>query len=196
MTAAFPTLSPAGLNSEDLTKGRLFLRQTRDGLVGSVRMLTETQWTHHPGSERWSVAEIVAHIISVQRLVLGLITDRLASAPPPPPDHDRETIDSLLIGHFSNRLSRFPSPLPTPERMGKAEALRTHNENCAALTGLLESVPHLREHALEAPPLRALSQGRYSAMDGYQWILAAAGHTERHTKQILELIASDTFPAH
>jgi hypothetical protein len=31
-------------------------------------------------------------------------------------------------------------------------------------------------------------------MDGYQWILAAAAHAERHTKQILEVIANAAFP--
>jgi len=31
-------------------------------------------------------------------------------------------------------------------------------------------------------------------MDGYQWVLAAAAHTERHAKQMLEVIAEDTFP--
>jgi hypothetical protein len=31
-------------------------------------------------------------------------------------------------------------------------------------------------------------------MDGYQWILAAAAHTERHAKQMLEVKADDDFP--
>jgi hypothetical protein len=31
-------------------------------------------------------------------------------------------------------------------------------------------------------------------MDGYQWILAAAARTERHTKQILEVKAEAGFP--
>jgi hypothetical protein len=31
-------------------------------------------------------------------------------------------------------------------------------------------------------------------MDGYRWILAAAAHAERHTKQILEVIGNAAFP--
>jgi hypothetical protein len=32
-------------------------------------------------------------------------------------------------------------------------------------------------------------------MEGYQWILAATAHTERHTKQILEVMADSAFPS-
>jgi hypothetical protein len=32
-------------------------------------------------------------------------------------------------------------------------------------------------------------------MDGYQWVLATAAHTERHTKQILEVKSDPNFPA-
>jgi hypothetical protein len=32
-------------------------------------------------------------------------------------------------------------------------------------------------------------------LDGYEWILAAAAHSERHTKQILEVKADPNFPA-
>ena len=32
-------------------------------------------------------------------------------------------------------------------------------------------------------------------MDGYQWIIATAGHSDRHTQQILEVKADGGFPA-
>ena len=64
----------------------------------------------------------------------------------------------------------------------------------AGLAASLES-PDLRQHAVEALPLKAISKGEYDKMDGYQWILAAAAHTERHTKQILEVRADANFPA-
>jgi hypothetical protein len=66
--------------------------------------------------------------------------------------------------------------------------------NYARLTELLES-PDLRQHMIEAPPIKAVSKGAFDSMDGYQWVLAAAAHTERHTKQILEVKADAKFPA-
>ena len=58
----------------------------------------------------------------------------------------------------------------------------------------LQSTPDMRSHALESRPLRAVSDGQYTLMDGYQWVLAAAAHMERHTKQILEVKAELAFP--
>jgi hypothetical protein len=52
----------------------------------------------------------------------------------------------------------------------------------------------LRQYAVESRPLKAISNGAYEVMDGYQWVLAAAAHAERHAKQMLEVIADDDFP--
>jgi hypothetical protein len=59
----------------------------------------------------------------------------------------------------------------------------------------LESTPDLRLHMVEAPPLKAVSKGAFESMDGYQWVLTAAAHIERHTKQILEVKADAGFPS-
>ena len=42
--------------------------------------------------------------------------------------------------------------------------------------------------------MKALTNGRYETMDGYQWILAAAAHVQRHTNQMLEVKAHKNFP--
>lgn len=95
-------------------------------------MVTPAQWTFKPGPERWSIAEIVEHVIAVA---------------------------------------------------GKSH----RNDQATALA----STPGLRDHAVDSPPLKAVSRGTNSVMDGDQWILAAAAHAERHT----EVIADDSFPA-
>lgn len=195
MTATTSTLTPTGLTSADLSQGRLFLEQTRDCLTGSATLVTPAQWTFKPRPERWSIAEIVEHVIAVQERVIGMIRQQLASAPPPPSEQDREVVDSIVIHQIPSRLSKFPSPMTSTAELGKVEALRRYADNCAALSEMLASTPGLREHALDSPPLKAISKGAYSVMDGYQWILAAAAHAERHTKQILEVIADHSFTA-
>ena len=46
---------------------------------------------------------------------------------------------------------------------------------------------------MEAPPLRIVTNGEFDTMDGYQWALTAAGHDERHVRQILEVKADPNF---
>ena len=65
----------------------------------------------------------------------------------------------------------------------------------ARLADCLESRPGLRQHVVPAAPLKAVSKGAFELMDGYQWILAAAAHTERHAKQMLEVMAEPGYPA-
>jgi hypothetical protein len=194
MNSTASTRAADGLSSADLSKGKLYIEQTRDGLLGSTRMLTSTQWEFKPGPDRWSIAEIAEHVIAVQERVIGMIQQSLAAAPPPPPGQDHEVVDSIIINQIPNRLTKFPSPIASECRFDKAGAIERFAGNCGSLSEMLSSTPDLREHVLESPPLKAISKGAYTQMDGYQWILAAAAHAERHTKQILEVVADSGFP--
>jgi hypothetical protein len=51
---------------------------------------------------------------------------------------------------------------------------------------VLKKTPDLRDHALESP----LGQ----KLDAYEWILFIGAHSERHTKQIKEVMADANFP--
>src|SRR5271157_4954348 len=161
-----------------------------------MKGLSEAQWTFKPAPDRWSIAEIVEHMIFVQERVLGPLRDQLTTAPALPTDRDYKLVDAIVVNQFPNRLTKFQAPefaQPTG-RFAAAEALDCLMKNYARLTEYLESTPDLRKHALEALPLKAVSKGAYESMDGYQWILAAAAHTERHTKQVLEVMADANFP--
>jgi hypothetical protein len=50
----------------------------------------------------------------------------------------------------------------------------------------LKSSSDLREHRVDHPVLGSL--------DGYEWLLTIAAHSDRHTKQILEIKADPNFP--
>ena len=185
----------AGLADAELSRGKLHIEQARDGLLGSIKLLTPAQWEFAPSAERWSIAQIVDHVIAVQERVIGMVQQNLAAAPPPPSEQDRGIVDSIVINQIPNRLNKFPSPIASECRFDKAEGIRRYSVNCATLSEMLTSTPGLRDHALDSAPLKAISKGAYSVMDGYQWILAAASHSERHVRQILEVIAGSSFPS-
>ncbi len=184
------------LTSSELEQANLYLEQTRSGVVGAMKGLSEAQWTFKTAPDRWSIAEIVEHVIFVQELVLGPFRAQLATAAALPAGRDYKLVDAIVVNQFPNRLTKFQAPEAT-HPTGKyvaSEALERLQQNYARLTNYLESTPDLRKHALAAPPLKAISKGAYESMDGYQWILAVAAHTERHTKQMLEVMADARFP--
>ena len=185
------------LTASELDQARVYLQQSRNGVVGATKGLSEAQWTFKPAPDRWSIAEIVEHVILAQELILGPIREELAKAPAASTDRDYKQVDALVVSKIPDRLTKFPAPefLRPTGRWTPAEAMDRLMKDYAQLTEYLESTPDLRQHRVDAPPLKAVSNGKYESMDGYQWVLAAAAHAERHTKQILEVKADPNFPA-
>ena len=181
----------------EVEQARLYLFQTRDGMIGATKGVTEAQWNFKPASNGWSIAEILEHTVMVQERVLGPIWEQLMQTPLTAVDPNYKQIDEFTIGRLPNRLIKFPGPsiLHPTGRSIPAEEMARLAANCDRLTDHLVSTADLRHHQIEALPLKALSNGTYNYMDAYQWLLACAAHTERHTKQILEVKADPNFPS-
>ena len=73
-------------------------------------------------------------------------------------------------------------------RFGSPKASLKHFEESRAKTiKFIKDTKDLREHTMASPPLG-------KTLDGYEWILFIAAHSERHTKQIDEVKADPNFP--
>jgi hypothetical protein len=181
----------------EIDEAKGFLRQARDEIAAATEGLSETQWNFKPAPERWSIAQIVEHVAMTHSVILGPVRQNLAAAPAPPGDRDHKRVDSIIVNGFPDRSARFKGPdaLQPTGRWTPAASLEALSEGTAGLIAYLEGTPDLRQHAVEALPIKAISNGEYTSMDGYQWILAAAGHAARHFRQILEVKADPTFPA-
>lgn len=188
---------PQALTSSEIDQANRYLEQTRNGVTGALTGLTEAQWRFKPASGDWSIAENTEHIIFVQELLLGMVRDQVPTAPLSPADRNLELVDAIIVNHFPNRLHKFSAPAALNPKGDCAlgEARERLAANTRKLATCLETVPDLRWHVLESPPLKAVTKGEHVLMDGYQWILAASAHTERHTKQILEVRADPQFPS-
>ena len=183
------------LTEPELEQARLFLQQTRNAVIGATKGLSEPQWRFKPAPDQWSIAENLDHIVNVQERVLGPILSQLESAPMPYANRDYKAVDAIVIHQFPTRLAKFPAPefVRPIDQIVPMELLDRLKTNYIRLMDYLESTPGLRQHTGEAAPLKAVSKGAYEVMDGYQWVLAAAAHTERHAKQMLEVRADDNF---
>jgi len=72
-------------------------------------------------------------------------------------------------------------------RFGSPEGSLKHFLEARTTTeDFLKKTPDLREHAVDSPLGKKL--------DAYEWILFVSAHSERHTKQILEVKADPNFP--
>ena len=140
MTAISPATKH--LTKEEVDQARLFLQQTQNSVLGSTRALTKTQWNFKPAPDKWSVAETLDHIVTVQERVLAMLAS-LSSAPAAPADRDTAAIDAIIIYRFPTRLTKFTAPQfiqPTGQIL-PAELLDRFKKNCvrsAAAQGRFE----------------------------------------------------------
>lgn len=184
------------LTPSERQQARHYLEQTRITVIAATNGLSEAQWKFKPAADRWSIAEIVEHMVLVQERVLGPITESLAEAPLAA-NPDWEKVDAIVIHRFTDRSVKFQAPeLVHPKGLWTHEAAMDRLlKNYDRLNEYLDTATGLRHHMIEAPPLKAVTQGSYQFMDGYEWVLATGAHNHRHTKQILEVRADPRFPA-
>lgn len=166
-----------------------YLAQTRESIVQTVKGLSESQWTFRPASDRWSISEILDHLVVTQELVLNSVFPQLAQAPPPPEGTDAQKVEAGILTAILDRSTRFTAPeaLAPTLQWSPEELLDRFLTGCDQLGLLIESRRDLRIHAI---PHRVLG-----LLDGYQWTLTMVGHADRHTRQILEVQADPNFPS-
>jgi hypothetical protein len=128
--------------------------------------------------------------------VLAMIREQLPLGMETPADRKTEQIDAIVINYFPNRIGKYPAPpaLASPKEDPLAGQLGRTAANTQRFAECLSSALDLRGRLLEFSPLRTASRGEHPFIDGYQLIMAACGHTERHVKQILEVKADPNFP--
>ena len=183
-TLAFSqTLAPA-----DREKGIQYLDQTRDGVVVAVKGLSEAQLKFKPAPDRWSVAETLEHIALAEDFLFQNVTGKIMKAPAGAADRDTAKIDAMVLAMVPDRSQKrqAPGPLVPTGRWTPSETLDHFLHSRARTIAFLQSTPDLREHVADSP----LGQ----PMDAYEWLLFISAHSERHTKQILEVKADPNFP--
>jgi hypothetical protein len=190
-------IETGALTAAELEQCRLYVGQTGKAVIAVTRGLSEEQWHFKAAPDCWSIAENVEHMALVQEFVLGPIRAQLAQAPPVSTDRDYKAVEDIVVQRFPVRDQRFPAPEPgrPTGRWTPSAALDLVLANEARLNEYVESTPDIRLRTIEAGPLKAITNGEWTQMDGYQWVLAVAAHTERHVNQILEVKADPGFPS-
>lgn len=175
-------------STADRDKGVKYLDQTRDGVVDATKGLSDAQMKFKPAPDRWSVAETIEHLALAEDYLFQMINEKLMKAPAGAPDRDTAKIDAMVLAMIPDRShkAQAPGPLVPTDRWTGAEALDHFLKSRAKTIEFLEVTPDLRAHVADSPIGQPL--------DGYEWVLFISAHSERHTKQILEVKADPNFP--
>jgi hypothetical protein len=176
------------LTQADRERGVQYLETTRKNIVDATRGLSEAQWNFKPSPFRWSVAQVIEHIAASEDLLRQMAEDQIKKAPPGP-ERDLKKTDDRVLEVVPDRSRKFQAPeqLRPRNQFGSPEAALKHFlESRDKTVALLNSTPDLRAHVVDS--------GLLGKIDGFERILFIAAHSERHTKQLLEVKADPKFP--
>jgi len=177
------------LSQADLDRGLQYLESTKKNIVDATRGLSEAQWNFKPSPFRWSVAQVMEHIAASEDLLRQMAEGQIKQQSPPVADRDLKKTDDRVLEVIPDRSRKFQAPeqLRPRNQFGTPEAALKHFlESRAKTVELLKTTPDLRAHVIDS--------GLLGKIDAFERILFVAAHSERHTKQLLEVKADPKFP--
>jgi enoyl-CoA hydratase/carnithine racemase/uncharacterized damage-inducible protein DinB len=164
------------------TETLALLEADRRGLIAAVERVPEADRGRPPAEGRWSVGQVLEHLIAVERSVTKLMTIRgrepIPPDNPPPIPRASERVASL---RRRDRRIEVPDQLRPAGTMTVAEALAALSETRAAL---LDAARAADPEALARRTYHHAVLGRLALVD---WLAFIAHHEARHTAQIDEI---------
>jgi hypothetical protein len=159
------------------------LGKAQSGLLRAADAVSNERWQMRPAAAKWSAAELIGHVMTIERVVLGAL-DRVVQKPPKYyPAYKRMHLPLALA---RARLLRLKTPIPLdPEVLDEKEAMLAELREVRGRTlAFIDETRgrDLSEYCWKHPFLGMLN--------GYEWIELIAAHEVRHTKQMREIAAS------
>ena len=160
----------------------------REGLLAAVQRVPAELRDRRPAAMRWSIAEVLEHLVTIERGIAKLIATR-GRQPSPPGAPAPVPLDAERVAKLRNRGERVEAPervRPTGT-VAAADALAALSEARAALRqALLDADPASLEHYTHAHAVL----GPLCLRD---WAQFVAHHEARHAAQVLEIAEALTL---
>jgi len=186
--SAATSLRGQEVTQADKDRAIQYLEKTKQGVIDATKGLSDAQWNFKAGPDRWSIAQCMEHIAAAEDYIRGIVVEKVMAAPAVP-GRDLKKTDDAVVATIPDRSQKAqaPEPLVPTNRFGSPDASLKHFlESREKTEDFLKTTPGLRDHAVDSP--------MGTKLDGYQFILLIAAHSERHTKQILEVKADPNYP--
>ncbi len=188
LIAGASAVSAQEVTQAEKDKALQYLETTRKNVLEATKGLSEAQWNFKPAPDRWSVAEVMEHIAAAEDFIRGLIKEKVMMAPAGEPGRDVKKTDDGVLAMVPDRTNKVqaPEPLVPTNRFGSPDGSIKHFvESRTTTEDFLKTATGLRDHVTDSP---------MGKLDGYEFVLLIAAHSERHTKQINEVKADPNFP--
>lgn len=156
------------------------LADAQSAFLRAADSIPAEQWNEKPNANEWSAAELVAHLIMVERSIVTSADRMVQKAPKPVPFWKRA---HLPMWFAEVRLIRLKSPFAVD-----AALVTTKEEMLAELRQARErTLAFLAETQNRDLSGYGWSHVFLGRLNMYEWFELIAAHQLRHTKQIHEI---------
>jgi hypothetical protein len=168
--------------------GELVASEAR--LLELVRGLTEEQWRFREAPERWSIAEVLEHLVVWESFMLGAVRGALEG----PAEPEKQAVvagkDPLVLGLATSR----DKPLKSREAAQPAGRWSDFDEMLAEFRARRAQTIEFAERTQADLRSHFFAHVAFGDLDCYQWLMAMGQHTLRHVGQIEEIRRDAGFP--
>lgn len=191
ITGLAGTIKDNSISKKERKHGLGMLKDTRDDAIDACKNLSEAQLNFKAGPDRWSMKECMYHIAGAEKLLWGLFEASMKEPATPERRSEIKVTDEQIVQMVQDRSKKATAPEPIqPKNTGYnslEDALEDFKKNRNDhIRYLRHSTEDLRNHIIKLP---------FTTIDGYQFLLFMAAHSNRHTQQMNEVKAATGFPA-
>jgi hypothetical protein len=164
-------------------------KNSKKHLLDEIKGLSAAQLNFKASPESWSVAECTEHIALTENALFGMFEGTLKTQADPSKRSEVKMTDEQVIALVTDRTTK----VKTQEQFVPSGKFGSHEAT------VKEFVNKRNEHIKFIKQTDEDLRNRYQQLpfgtiDAYQLVLFIAGHTERHVKQIEEVMANANFP--
>jgi DinB superfamily len=159
------------------------LNRAQHSLLRAADTISANLWKTCPRQGTWSAAELIAHVMMVERTVVGAASRILKKQPKHIPVLKRFR---LPFAFAEMRLIRLKTPIPVdPRLLREKDAMLAEMKEVRERT--LAFIEETRDRDLSAYRWRHPFLG---SLNAYEWFSLLGSHQIRHEKQLREIAAS------
>jgi len=165
-------------------------QRTKQRFLNDVKGLSAQQLRFKADTSRWSIAQCIEHIALAENLIWQWEQGTVGQPATPEKAGDVKVTDEQLLKGITDRSHKFQAPemlQPVGKFAGSDAAIQAYTSRRDSTINYLSSTKDdLKNHFVQHPA--------FGTINTYQLLLMLAGHSERHTLQIEEVIANPAFP--
>lgn len=177
------------ISDEELASALALFDGTDATFLDLLSGVSDEAWDFRPAPDRWSVGQCAEHIVRSEAAMFDTARDALVRPADPQWQTKAGSKTDLLTNLLPNRGRRVQAPQEIRPTAGlsKDMVLALFRAQRASARALLRSRDlNLKAHLADNP--------FFGPLTAHQWLIYGPLHTERHMKQIREVMESEGYP--